>query len=288
MLLPPIATLVEDHPTPDSPESMNLDTQQMDEDIRPPLEGPTLGNSLGTLTTLFEFYHYERRWIHQQRNSLQDDPGLDPVSRVQESSSTDEKSSFSLSLSSGESSKLKSRASSTLRFSRWPWSDRIRGPFEPESGTGANPHRGLSDPRLILPPAGRRTGSSADDTGYSLAVSQTESSPDIVILDLFENMMEARLESCQRIDKLVRRAHGRKTDIDRGGFTRSIGDRRMIRIQMDAAAGLKCPVQTPANQGYNQLAANQISQVNTSSIGAQFGVKYMYWFVYFCPSAGIN
>ncbi|KAJ3909885.1 hypothetical protein F5879DRAFT_917985 [Lentinula edodes] len=284
MLLPPIATLVEDHPTPDSPESMNLDTQQMDEDIRPPLEGPTLGNSLGTLTTLFEFYHYERRWIHQQRNSLQDDPGLDPVSRVQESSSTDEKSSSSLSLSSGESSKLKSRASSTLRFSRWPWSDRIRGPFEPESGTGANPHRGLT---------GRRTGSSADDTGYSLAGSQTESSPDILILDLFENMMEARLESCQRIDKLVRRAHGRKTYIDRGGFTRSIGDRRMYfatYTNPDGCGGWSkmSSAETPANQGYNQLAANQISQVNTSSIGAQFGVKYMYWFVYFCPSAGIN
>ncbi|KAJ3869461.1 hypothetical protein EV359DRAFT_59834 [Lentinula novae-zelandiae] len=241
MLLPPIATLVEDHPSPDSPESMNLDTQQMDEDTRLPLEGPTLGNSLGTLTTLFEFYHYERRWIDQQRNSLQDDPRLDPVSRVQESSSTDENSSSSLSLLSGESSRLKcepeeicisdpstARASSTLRFSRWPWSDRIRGPFEPESGTGANPHRGLSEPRLILPPAGGRTGSSADDTGYSLAISETESSPDIVILDLFEKMMEARLESCQRIDKLVRRAHGRKTDIDRGGFTRSIGDRRMV------------------------------------------------------------
>ncbi|GAV98953.1 hypothetical protein LENED_000376 [Lentinula edodes] len=207
MLLPPIATLVEDHPTPDSPESMNLDTQQMDEDIRPPLEGPTLD---GSTSNAIPF-----------RTTQDSIPS--PGSRSESSKLKCEPEEICISDPST------ARASSTLRFSRWPWSDRIRGPFEPESGTGANPHRGLSDPRLILPPAGRRTGSSADDTGYSLAVSQTESSPDIVILDLFENMMEARLESCQRIDKLVRRAHGRKTDIDRGGFTRSIGDRRMTR-----------------------------------------------------------
>ncbi|KAJ4478265.1 hypothetical protein J3R30DRAFT_3702995 [Lentinula aciculospora] len=244
MLLPPIATLVDDHPTPDSPDSMTLDTQQMDEDIRPPLEGPTLGNSLGTLTTLFEFYHYERRWINQQRNSLQDDPGLDPVCR--ESSGVDENSpSSSPSLSPGESSKLrtlksepeeicisdssKSQASSTLRFSRWPWSDRMREPLELKLNARSSRRPGISDPRLILPPAGRRTESAADDTGTgrTLITNEIESSSDTAILDLFENMMEARLESCQRIDKLVRRAHGRQADIVHGGFTRSIGDRRM-------------------------------------------------------------
>ncbi|KAJ3802021.1 hypothetical protein GGU11DRAFT_766992 [Lentinula aff. detonsa] len=231
MLLPPIATLVDDYSTPDSPDSMELDTNQMDEDTRsPPLEGPSLGSSLGTLTTLFEFYQFERRWIHQQRSSLQDDPGLDPVCRESyEPSDVDENSasSSSSSPSSGEPSKIalkaepketcisdppKSRASNTLRFSRWPWSSRMRDPFE-------------------LKPVGHRTGFSTG-VSSSLVISETESPSDMAILDSFENMMEARLESCQRIDRLVRRAHGRKADIDQGGFTRSIGPggRRTTRL----------------------------------------------------------
>ncbi|KAJ3716311.1 hypothetical protein DFJ43DRAFT_1043336 [Lentinula guzmanii] len=241
MLLPPIATLVDDYPTPDSTDSMELDTKQMDEDTRPPpLEGPSLGSSLGTLTTLFEFYQFERRWIHQQRSTLQDDPGVDPVCRESyEPSDVDEHSasSSSSSPSSGEPSKIalkaepketcisdppKSRASNTLRFSRWPWSSRMRDPFELKPGARSSQHPGFNEPRLILPPVGHRTGFS---TGVisSLVISETESPSDIAILDSFENMMEARLESCQRIDRLVRRAHGRKADIDQGGFTRSIG-----------------------------------------------------------------
>ncbi|KAJ3763611.1 hypothetical protein F5880DRAFT_926332 [Lentinula raphanica] len=240
MLLPPIATLVDDHSSPDSLESMDLDTQQMDDDTRPPImEGPTLGNSLGTLTTLVEFYHFERRWINQQRSSLQDDPGLDPVcqetndSSVSSSSlSLHEPSRFMLVKAESEDpvcisdSSSKSRESSTLRFSRWPWSTREQSESKP--GARSSRQSGFNEPRLILPPAGQRPGFSAEDVSPSLEISETESPSDQTILDLFENMMESRLESCQRIDKLVRRAHGRQVDIDHGGFTRSIGGRRMV------------------------------------------------------------
>ncbi|KAE9397152.1 hypothetical protein BT96DRAFT_921725 [Gymnopus androsaceus JB14] len=219
-MLPPITTLVEPSSAEasESPESITLDVQQKADDTSL-LESPSLVHSLGMLEALFEFYHHERRWILQQREAVLDDPDLSSGSESGEenvpSSSTlpykdevikSEPPSFSLPCIA-ESSKSR-LSSSTLRFSRWPWSSARS--FE----------RGLGEPRLIAPPAGQRLQENS-------VVKFGEAPGSVPILDMFENMMEARLESCQRIDKLIRRAH-RKADDDYGAVSRSAG-RRMTR-----------------------------------------------------------
>lgn len=223
LMHPPITALFEPSSASegsDSPESVDI-RQTADETSH--LESPPLGHSLGMLDALFEFYHYERRWILQQRKVGLDDPDLSsgPESGEQNvpSSSTllskdenikSEPSEISLPCIADSS---KSRLSSaTLSFSRWPWSS-------PRSF-----ERGLGEPRLIASPAGQRL----QENDSVVKFGEVLGSGGVPILDMFENMMEARLESCQRIDKLIRRAH-RKADIDYGAVSRSTG-RGMVRI----------------------------------------------------------
>jgi hypothetical protein len=236
MLLPPIATLLEEHPTPESVRSDSEET--------PSLDTTSLDHTLGTLDTLFEFYHHERNWIQQQRISLHHhDPELNAGHR-----SVDDENEVASSVTSSQRPTKKeepeetslpciteSRISSALRFSQWPWSVQPRD-FELKSSTAEESlQRGLSEPRLIVPSAGYRPRLSIDTTSASLVVSNSATplarNTAVTILDTFEDMMEARLESCQRIDKLIRRAHRKSGNVDYGGvIPRTSRRRRRVRF----------------------------------------------------------
>ncbi|KAF9076785.1 hypothetical protein BDP27DRAFT_1413933 [Rhodocollybia butyracea] len=245
MLLPPIATLLEEHPTPESVRS------ELSEET-PPLDTPSLDHTLGTLDTLFEFYHNERNWIQQQRISFHhDDPKLNPGHR-----SADDAHELPSSFPSSQRPTKKeepeetslpciteSPVSSTLRFSQWPWSvQTMDSEFKSSSSIAEKPlQRGLSEPRLIVPSAGYRPRLSIDTTPASLAVSNSATqfarTTAVTMLDTFEDMMEARLESCQRVDKLIRRAHRKSGNVDYGGvIPRTNRSRRTVRFASDLSA----------------------------------------------------
>ncbi|KIK67995.1 hypothetical protein GYMLUDRAFT_36803 [Collybiopsis luxurians FD-317 M1] len=216
------------HPTaPSSPEEALMpESSQLDKhhghdknDEISLSKSPALGHSLSLLDTLSEFYQLERKWIHQQRISLQDSELSGSPSCSDEATlctDTEGKSSSSPDpelpkdgKTKAESDKVplqcitedvsQSRASaSTMRFARWPWSPRV---FELELPLQLL-NRGLGEPRLILPPAGFKTNLSEEKScSNEVRLLNTENIP---ILDLFENMVEGRLETCQRMDRLIR------------------------------------------------------------------------------------
>ena len=165
----------------------------------------------------FEFYHHERKWIYEQRISLQDNPDLGSGPKLDENNV----SSFSKTSSSDECLKsepseislpcitdcLQSRRSSSkLRFSHRPW----RAELKPNV---RSIQRGLGQPRIIVPSMGHRP------QGLVESVCSSPAS----VLDMFESMMQARLESCHRIDTIIRRAHNSKADIRYGAVPRSRG-----------------------------------------------------------------
>lgn len=201
VLHPSITTLVETDSAEasESPESVSLDLPQ-DSDGASPSEGLRLDHSLRMLDTLLEFYHHERKWIYEQRTSLQDNLDLDSGPEL------DEKNVPSSSKASSSGKRLKSDppeishpcitdcsqsrlSSSTLRLSQSPWRAELKPIIRPVQ-------RGLGQPRLIVPPMGHRLQDSAENICSSPAN----------VLDMFESMMQARLESCYRIDTIIRRA----------------------------------------------------------------------------------
>lgn len=141
-----------------------------------------LTSTINLLDSLVAFYQQERMWVYRTRAQLDGALHNNPQSSLPSPSSSSSHSP----LPDSDPIKLERvtspPVSPTQHSSRW-----------------VNRKKGFKLRLDGLSPKHRRTISSADDTELC--------PPKEHILDMFEKMMEARMESCQRVNRLVRNAN---------------------------------------------------------------------------------
>lgn len=140
-----------------------------------------LKSTIDLLDSLVGFYHHERMWVYRTRAALHE------ASNRGDSDTTDTDS-----LPSPESDDCDKSPSALPTQSSSPWLRRKRG-FKL---------------RLDRLPQSALTSTGASSTSQGEGLPRRER-----ILEMFEKMMEARMESCQRVNRLVRSAN--RADIHR-------------------------------------------------------------------------
>lgn len=158
-----------------------------------------LDSTLELLDSLVSFYHQERIWVCKARASLEEATKTSDSAADQSYEAASPASTTTTSSSSDVDFTIKSEADSNslpgspLLPSRASlWSRRKRG-FN------------MRLDRLSTPPPNRRSTPPYWNPNHSssLGSSQTRER----ILEMFEKMMEARMESCERVNRLVRNAN---------------------------------------------------------------------------------
>ncbi|THV08411.1 hypothetical protein K435DRAFT_10224 [Dendrothele bispora CBS 962.96] len=189
-------------PPPDAPHPFSLTAPDI----------PRLQSSLSTLQSLVDFYENERTWIYRQRVSVDDPPVLpvispdiytdeDPYSSQEmeikaepvEIPLTGTSRTHSIHFKPSETRWRRRKPDLKLKLHKLPPLQRIqngavRRNADPQSSSS---EEGLSSYTECLP-------------GIETLV--RAANEDAHLLDIFEEMLEARLQSCQRIDRLVRDA----------------------------------------------------------------------------------
>ncbi|TFK75781.1 hypothetical protein BDN72DRAFT_831215 [Pluteus cervinus] len=149
---------------------------------------PSLQSTIELLDSLVAFYQHERMWVYRTRASLQASAIQDESDSPQSPSSTTSSDTESVVIKSEPG--LSPPASPVLSSSPSSrWSRRKRG-FKLQL-------EGKSSNRRPVPYSLKQSHSPSQSASHSRER----------ILEMFEKMMEARMESCERVNRLVRNAN---------------------------------------------------------------------------------
>lgn len=148
-----------------------------------------LKSTINLLDALVNFYQHERMWVYRTRATLENAFQDSPMSDAQDTLPSPTSDSESLPEGESENEPSDDLPSSSPTKPNMRWLHRKRG-F-----------------KLKLEGVGRRRRASTlkslnMDAPHQKNIPQREQ-----ILEMFEKIMEARMESCQRVNRLVRNAN---------------------------------------------------------------------------------
>lgn len=132
---------------------------------------PALRTSANNLESLVSFYQQERMWVYKTKAEFQD---------LDEEEDEDSPPRSSPSPSHESESSIRPSRRSTSPSSRW---------IRRKKGLKLN---------LASAPASRKTLQTSVDAAHN---------PALRVLDMYESIMQSRMESCQRINRLIRNAN---------------------------------------------------------------------------------
>jgi len=156
------------------------------------------------LDSLVSFYQQERMWVYRTRAQLEDMQDSDP-SDCSTDSQLGESSRHPLilpSLSLSTTSAAADSADSRVEHQPPPSS------LPPEQPVSRWERRKQAyKMRLDLGQKSKRTMVEQSAAVHSTRLATDGSQPSVHILELYDTMMESRMESCQRINRLIRNAN---------------------------------------------------------------------------------
>ncbi|KAK7470500.1 hypothetical protein VKT23_001926 [Stygiomarasmius scandens] len=174
---------------------------------------PELQSTLTTLQSLVAFYEDERAWIYSQRITADDPPALPIISpdiyienlpsssRLSSQAEIKEEPSDILIPNSSNAHFSRSESPETRWGKRKPDLKLKLHKLPPLLRTHSGSARRKIDARTY-----KEERDSSVDSLPDIETLVRAANKDAHLLDIFEEMMEARLKSCQRIDRLVRDA----------------------------------------------------------------------------------
>lgn len=160
---------------------------------------PTQPSTLNLLDSLVSFYHQERMWVYRTRASLE---------LVLEAAPTNSSESGSSHTAESDST-FGDKGAVVLRSRGVPGVK--QEPMDTPNLNGTLWMRRKKSFKMKLEGISTRTAKrrrlSFSGGGGGSSDQEELPTPGIQILELFENMMQARMESCERVSRLVKDAH---------------------------------------------------------------------------------
>ncbi|KZP17303.1 hypothetical protein FIBSPDRAFT_865170 [Athelia psychrophila] len=165
-------------------------------------------STLNMCDSLISFYHQERMWVYRTRASLELVLEAAPTDSSDTSvSHTAEPEAAPESKGSGSAMVLRSRRASGVK----------QEPVDPPNLSSTLWMRRKKSFKLKLEGISTRATKRRRQSprGRDASCDQEEPpTPSVQILELFENMMQSRMESCERLSKMVKEAHAAHPNLE--------------------------------------------------------------------------
>ncbi|KAG1872732.1 hypothetical protein C8R48DRAFT_695471 [Suillus tomentosus] len=167
----------------------------------PPSSPPRLGlhpveSTITLLENLVAFYHQERMWVYRTRAQLEmtlQERDVSTVATVDEEGEMEKEEPDSIEETSETSKWVKRKKAFGLKL-------------EGIATTRGMPRGGIVKQRA--PPPMLPAFAHSNQTGGQPVLGSSGREPGVEILEMFERMMQARMESCERVTRMVRNASG--------------------------------------------------------------------------------
>jgi hypothetical protein len=174
-------------------------------DATPPHMDSPLKSTINLLDSLVAFYQQERMWVYRTRASLEE-AFQDPPSSTGSTSGQPGDTAFTLPSPSSLAPPVE--VESALAKTEPPSGSPHTSPTQPPT-RWLRRKKGFKLKLDGIGPRNKRTLSSqpGNQTDQYHSPDAPNSQSGVRILEMFENMMEARMESCQRVNRLVRKAN---------------------------------------------------------------------------------
>ncbi|KAG2152373.1 hypothetical protein BD769DRAFT_1404792 [Suillus cothurnatus] len=169
----------------------------------PPSSPPRVGlhpveSTITLLENLVAFYHQERMWVYRTRAQLE--------------MSLQERDASAAAATDEEEEMEKEEPNSAESSVTTKWMERKKAfglKLEGIATTRGMPRGGIVKQRA--PPPMLPAFAHSNQTGGQPVLGSSGREPGVEILEMFERMMQARMESCERVTRMVRNASGTST-----------------------------------------------------------------------------
>ncbi|KAG1783191.1 hypothetical protein EV702DRAFT_1060529 [Suillus placidus] len=166
----------------------------------PPSSPPRVGlhpveSTITLLENLVAFYHQERMWVYRTRAQLE----MSLQERDASAVAADEEEEME--------KEEPDSAEETSETTKWMKRKKAFGlKLEGIATTRGMPRGGIVKQRA--PPPMLPAFAHSNQTGGQTVLGSSGREPGVEILEMFERMMQARMESCERVTRMVRNASG--------------------------------------------------------------------------------